>query len=62
MGDDPTDSVCNKWSQTWDVQNLYLCDASSFTSNPDKNPTLTIMAMAWRCADRIIAESAKGNV
>jgi len=62
MGDDPSDSVCNKWSQTWDVPNLYLCDASSFTSNPDKNPTLTIMAMAWRCADRIIAEAAKGNV
>lgn len=62
MGEDRTDSVCNKWSQTWDVKNLFLCDASSFVSNPDKNPTLTIMAMAWRCADRIIEQSAKGTL
>ena len=62
MGADPRDSVCNKWSQTWDVKNLFLCDATSFVSNPDKNPTLTIMALAWRCADHIIEESAKGNL
>jgi len=62
MGDNPADSVCNHRSQTWDVKNLFLCDASSFTSNPDKNPTLTIMALSWRCADYIIEESAKGNI
>ncbi|MBK1879003.1 GMC family oxidoreductase [Pelagicoccus mobilis] len=62
MGFTPKDSVCNKWSQTWDVKNLFLCDASTFVSNPDKNPTLTIMALAWRCADYIIEQSAKGNL
>jgi choline dehydrogenase-like flavoprotein len=62
MGNDPSDSVCNHRSQTWAVKNLFLCDASAFVSSPDKNPTLTIMALSWRCADYIIAESAKGNL
>ena len=62
MGDNPSDSVCNKWNQAWDVKNLFLADAAPFVSNADKNPTLTIMALAWRCADRIIEESAKGNL
>ena len=62
MGFTASDSVCNQHSQTWDVKNLFLCDASSFVSSPDKNPTLTIMAMAWRCADYIVQESAKGNL
>ncbi len=62
MGDNPESSVCNGMNQTWDVKNLFLCDGSPFASNADKNPTLTIMALAWRCADYIIAESARGNL
>lgn len=62
MGADPKKSVCNKWNQTWDVKNLFLCDGTPFPSNADKNPTLTIMALAWRAADHIIEESRKGNL
>jgi choline dehydrogenase-like flavoprotein len=62
MGDDPAKSVCNEWNQTWDVDNLFLCDGSPFPSNADKNPTLTIMALAWRAADHIIEEARKGNL
>jgi choline dehydrogenase-like flavoprotein len=54
MGDDPHRSVLNKWCQAWDVKNLFLADGSSFPSNADKNPTLTIMANAWRVADHIL--------
>jgi len=36
------------------VENLFLADGSVFPSNADKNPTLTIMANAWRVADRIL--------
>jgi choline dehydrogenase-like flavoprotein len=61
MGSDAKSSVCNRWNQTWDVANLFLCDGSPFASNSDKNPTLTIMALAWRCADYIIEENRKGN-
>lgn len=54
MGDDPRRSVVDKWCRTWDVKNLFLADGSVFASNADKNPTLTIMANAWRVADQIL--------
>lgn len=54
MGSDPRRSVTNKWCQTWDVANLFLTDGAPFPSNADKNPTLTIMANAWRVADHIL--------
>ena len=62
MGDKSNSSVCNQWNQTWDVKNLFLCDGSSFVSNADKNPTLTIMALAWRCADHLVDQAAKGEI
>jgi choline dehydrogenase-like flavoprotein len=54
MGSDSKTSVTNKWCQTWDVDNLFVTDGGVFASNADKNPTLTIMALAWRAADHIL--------
>jgi len=54
MGSDPGKSVTNRWCQTWDVKNLFVADGGPFASNADKNPTLTIMANAWRVADHIL--------
>jgi choline dehydrogenase-like flavoprotein len=54
MGADAGSSVTNQWCQTWDVPNLYITDGAVFASNADKNPTLTIMAIAWRAADHIL--------
>jgi choline dehydrogenase-like flavoprotein len=54
MGYDAKQSVTNKWCQTWDVANLFITDGAPFPSNADKNPTLTIMANAWRVADHIL--------
>jgi len=54
MGANQASSVTNQWCQTWDVKNLFLTDGAVFASNADKNPTLTIMALAWRSADRIL--------
>ncbi|HEY6168534.1 MAG TPA: GMC family oxidoreductase [Verrucomicrobiae bacterium] len=62
MGADAKKSVCNGWNQTWDVKNLFLCDAAPFPSNADKNPTLTIMALAWRTGDYIVEQAKKGNL
>jgi choline dehydrogenase-like flavoprotein len=62
MGSDPKNSVTNQWCQTWDVKNLFLNDGSAFCSNADKNPTLTIMALAWRSTDYLIGEMQKGNI
>jgi choline dehydrogenase-like flavoprotein len=54
MGSDPNTSVLNKWCQAWDVNNLFVADGAPFPSNADKNPTLTIMANAWRVGDHIL--------
>jgi choline dehydrogenase-like flavoprotein len=54
MGADAKTSVTDRWCQTWDVKNLFLADGAPFASNADKNPTLTIMANAWRVADQIL--------
>jgi choline dehydrogenase-like flavoprotein len=62
MGARPSASVTNSWSQTWDVKNVFVADGGVFASNADKNPTLTIMALAWRTADRILDEMRRGNL
>jgi choline dehydrogenase-like flavoprotein len=62
MGSDPAKSVTNQWSQTHDVPNLVLADGAPFASHANKNPTLTIMALSWRAADRLVSELKKGNV
>jgi choline dehydrogenase-like flavoprotein len=54
MGAKRGTSVTNQWCQSWDVKNLFVTDGGVFASNADKNPTLTIMALAWRAADRIL--------
>ena len=54
MGAAARSSVTNAWCQTWDVANLFVTDGAVFASNADKNPTLTIMALAWRAADHIL--------
>jgi choline dehydrogenase-like flavoprotein len=62
MGADKNKSVTNRWNQCWDVPNLLLNDGSAFCSNADKNPTLTIMALAWRACDHLIEEMRQGNL
>ncbi len=54
MGADPADSVLNAWGQAHEVPNLFVTDGAPFPSQADKNPTWTIMALAWRAADRIL--------
>jgi choline dehydrogenase-like flavoprotein len=62
MGADRRKSVTNQFGQTWDVKNLFVTDGGIFCSNADKNPTLTIMALAWRCSDFLLDELHKGNI
>ncbi len=54
MGTNAKNSVVNQWLQSWDVKNLFITDGAPFPSNADKNPTLTIMALAWRSADYML--------
>ncbi len=62
MGNDPKTSALNKYCQAHDMKNLFVADAGPFVSNPDKNPTLTICAMAWRTSEYLAEELRKGNV
>jgi choline dehydrogenase-like flavoprotein len=62
MGTDPRTSVLNAFCQAHDVPNLYVVDASVFPSSSEKNPTLTIMALASRTADHISERLKKREV
>jgi len=53
MGADPKQSVVDSFCRTHDIPNLYVVDGSVFPSASEKNPTLTIMALAARTADHI---------
>ncbi len=56
MGADKRTSVLNQYGQAWDVKNLFVTDGGPFVSNADKNPTLSIMALAWRACDHLLAQ------
>ena len=58
----PEDLRAEQMSQAHDVKNLFVADAASFVSNPDKNPTLTICALSWRLSEYLAEELRKGNV
>jgi choline dehydrogenase-like flavoprotein len=45
--------VLNEWNRPFDIPNLVVSDASCFTTNSEKNPTLTAMALSARAADRL---------
>ncbi len=62
MGNNPKTSALNGYCQAHDVKNLFVTDAASFVSNPDKNPTLTIMALSWRASEYLLDEAKKGNL
>ncbi|MGZ0017748.1 GMC family oxidoreductase [Yeosuana sp. AK3] len=62
MGNDPKTSVVNEFERLHDVDNVFVVDAGPFVSQADKNPTWTILALAWRTSDFIIEELKKQNL
>jgi choline dehydrogenase-like flavoprotein len=61
MGTDPAASVLNEWCQAHDVENLFVFDGSGFPTATGVNPTLTMMANAWRCSEHLAEVYAKGR-
>ena len=62
MGDDAKRSALNGFCQMHDVKNLFVVDGSAFPTATEKNPTLTILALAWRATDYLAEELKKGNL
>jgi choline dehydrogenase-like flavoprotein len=59
MSASPKDGVLNSFCQTHDIPNLYVFGGNAFPSTGDKHPTLTMMALAARGCDHLLAQ-AKG--
>lgn len=59
MGASPATSVVNPWLQHWGIPNLWVVGGSAFPQNASVNPTLTIMAIAYRAADALIGRYLK---
>ncbi len=62
MGNSPSSSVTDADGRTWDIPNLWICDGSLFPTSGGVNPSLTIQALACRMADRIVAQSRRGEI
>ena len=62
MGNNAKNSVVNEFEQLHDVKNVFVVDAGPFVSQADKNPTWTIMALAWRSSEYIIDQIKKQNI
>jgi choline dehydrogenase-like flavoprotein len=55
MGTDPSTSVIDQWGKSHDVPNLFVIDGSAFVTSSGVNPTATIMALALRSVEHLIA-------
>jgi hypothetical protein len=53
MGCDPNHSVVDSQGESYEVKNLFICDASIFPTLVGVNPQITIMAFASKMADFI---------
>ena len=60
MGANPSTSVLNANCQAHDCRNLFVADGAPFVSQADKNPTWTILALAWKTSDYIAQQRRQG--
>ena len=62
MGDNPKQSVLNKWNQSHDIKNLFVVDGSSFVSAGWQNPTITISALALRASEYLAEQMRQRSI
>lgn len=62
MGVDAGTSVTNEFGQLHDADNVFVVDGGTFVSQADKNPTWTILALAWRTSDYIVEQMQRRNI
>ncbi|TQR30549.1 GMC family oxidoreductase [Lysinibacillus sphaericus] len=57
----PEDGVVNNYLQHWHTENLFAVSAGNFAHNSGYNPTGTLGALAYRCAEGIVKYSKSGG-
>ena len=62
MGKDPSSSVVDADHRAHDVPNLFIVDGSSLVTGGRGQPTMTIMALAFRAGARINALAKAGKI
>lgn len=62
MGNDPANSVVDRYHRAHDVRNLFMVDGSSMVTSSRGQPTMTIMALAFRAAEHIIEFARRGEI
>jgi choline dehydrogenase-like flavoprotein len=56
----PRHGMLDRWNRLHAAQNVAVVDASSFTTGVEKNPTLTVMALSARAAQRLAFDLKRG--
>ncbi|MCP3731011.1 GMC family oxidoreductase [Sphingomonas sp. MG17] len=62
MGADAKTSVVDSFGRSWAVRNLFVADGAVMVSSPDKNPTLSILALSWRTASHLADLAQRGEL
>jgi choline dehydrogenase-like flavoprotein len=62
MGTNSKESVVNTHGQSHEISNLFIGDASVFPAYPEKNPTLTNIALSWRTSELLIEKFRRGEL
>ena len=62
MGNDPNESILNKWNQVHTCKNVIVTDGACLPSTPCQNPSLTYMAITARAVDHICKELKAGKI
>ncbi len=62
MGNDPKNSVLNKFNQCHDAPNVFITDGACMVSTACQNPSLTYMALTARACDYAVAQLKKGEI
>ncbi|WP_447764161.1 GMC family oxidoreductase [Sphingopyxis panaciterrae] len=62
MGSAAKNSVVDGFGRSWAVRNLFVADGAVMVSSPDKNPTLSILALSWRTATHLADLAERGEL
>lgn len=61
MGSEPETAVVDRDGRIFGIENLFVAGAATFPTSGASNPTLTVVALALRLADHLIASRGRGG-